>query len=730
LRHGGGFEPAKIETRVLSVVSCGHKSHRLSGAWQRIDPGALRCPAVETAALTIVSAMATPRHLIAALLLLLVIPNCVGRAVRVEVTSQQLVANGKAFGLAGPFEKLIGKVHFAANPSNSANRMITDLSLAPRNERGEVEFASDFFLIRPKEISRGNGTLLYEVSNRGGKGMLSFFNLATSSTNPGEANHFGDGFLLREGYTLLWLGWQFDPPMREGLMRLYAPAASDQGKPIQGLVRSDFVVTNRTPFHSLADRNHIPYAVADTNAPGTQLTVRDTVEAPRQLIPRSEWQFARVEDGKTVPDKGHVFLKSGFDPGRIYEVVYASEAPPLVGLGPTAVRDMVSHFKYEADSALGIAEGSIRRAIGFGISQSGRFLRTFLYYGFNEDESHRKVFDGMLAHVAGGGRGSFNHRFAQPSRDAHPFMNFFHPTDIFPFTDLEQADPETGLSDGLMTHLKPEFQPRVFYSNSSYEYWGRAASLIHTTVDGTQDAPIPDNVRIYLFAGSQHGPAGFPPTRSIGQQLSNPLDFRWSMRALLKAMNRWLDEGITPPPSRYPRIDNGTFVPAEQLGFPKLPGVNFTSRLHRAYRADYGPGFRTKGVINFEPPKIGAPFPMRVPAIDEDGNERAGIKMPELSVPLATYTGWNLFNAASGPTNEISSMAGSFIPFPKDKVERAAKEDPRRSIEERYQNQAEYLGRITQATLELVREGYLLPDDMAEITSRATKHWEWRSKQP
>ncbi|MBI4662702.1 MAG: hypothetical protein HY735_28140 [Verrucomicrobia bacterium] len=650
------------------------------------------------------------------------------RVVRLEITSRQEILNGRAFGLAGGFEKVAGKAHFAVEPANAANRIITDIDLAPRNAQGEVEFASDFFLIKPKDMARANGTVLYEVSNRGGKGMLGFFNLAAGSPNPETEAHFGDGFLLREGYTLLWVGWQFDPPRRDELMRLYPPIAASSNGPIRGLVRSDFVATKPEFFHSLADRNHVPYPVADPDASGTQLTVRDAVEAPRQVIPRSQWQFARVENGAVVPDSGHVHLNGGFEPGRIYEVVYVSENPPLVGLGPAAIRDLISSLKYQDNAALSIPTGMIRRAVGFGISQSGRFLRTFLYYGFNRDEKDRKVFDGMLSHVAGGGRGSFNHRFAQPSRDAHPFMNFLYPTDIFPFTDVAQTDPESGLTDGLLNRLAPQFTPKIFYSNSSYEYWGRAASLIHTSIDGKQDAPIPPNTRIYLFAGSQHGPAGFPPTRGIGQQLSNPMDFRWAMRALLTAMNRWIGEGSEPPPSRYPRISDGTLVAPEHLHFPALPNVNFSTRLHKAYRVDYGPEFRTKGIVSIEPPKVGSAFPMMVPAVDADGNETAGIKMPELAAPLATYTGWNLFNVNSGPTHEISSMAGSYLPFARTRAERDAAKDFRRSIEERYASREAYLGLIAAASLELIDQGYLLRQDMAEVAKRAARHWEYRTR--
>ena len=325
------------------------------------------------------------------------------------------------------------------------------------------------------------------------------------------------------------------------------------------------MVIEASKLASLADRDHQAYAVADANDPAAVLTVRDSVEGPRRTVPRAEWQFS--EDGKGIR------MAAGFQPKKIYEVVYTAKDPPVVGVGPAAVRDAVSRLKYGSASDLGLEAGAIKRAIGFGISQSGRFLRTYLYYGFNEDEAHRKVFDGVMPHVAGAGRGSFNHRFAQASRDGHPYINFFYPTDIFPFTDEPQRDPETGVTDGLLSHAtRPEHRPKVFYTNSSYEYWGRAASLIHTSVDGSRDVAPPPDTRIYLLAAGQHGVASFPPSRTIGQQPNNPLDYRWVMRSLLLSMNRWITDGTPPPESRYPRIADGTLVAPDKLAFPKIPG--------------------------------------------------------------------------------------------------------------------------------------------------------------
>lgn len=639
--------------------------------------------------------------------------------IRIEVKARADVLAGQSFGATGGYEKISGTIYFAVDPRNSANQIITDIDKAPKNADGKVEFSSDFYLIKPKDPSRGNGTLLYEVSNRGGKGMIGFFNRGGGGLDPQTAAQFGDGFLLQQGFTLLWLGWQFDPPMRDGLVRVYAPMAREaDGRPIQGLVRSDFVPVQPTKEASLADRNHLAYVVANKNDPANVLTVRDSVDGARRTIPRDQWQF--TDDGKSIQ------MAAGFEPPKIYEVVYRSQDPPVVGVGAAAVRDAISKLKYGAASELSLAQGAIKRAIAFGISQSGRFLRTYLYYGFNEDESHRKVFDGVMAHVAGSGRGSFNHRFAQPSRDGHPYLNFFYPTDIFPFTDTPQRDPQTGVEDGLMTHgTKPPFQPNVFYTNSSYEYWGRSASLFHTTIDGLKDAPMPANVRAYLLAAGQHGVAGFPPSRSIGQQMNNPLDYRWVMRTLLVSMNRWITDGAAPPPSAYPRIDQGALVAPNQLKFPKVPTVNVPTTPQKAYRADYGPDFISKGIVSQEPPKIGPAFPILVPQVDEDGNEVAGIRLPELAVPLATYTGWNLFNERSGPTDVVSSMQGSFIPFARTRAEREQMNDPRRSVEERYQSRDQYLALVSKAATALVEKGYLLKDDLPRLLEQAGSRWDY-----
>ena len=658
-------------------------------------------------------------------LLCLAVSAADAEVIRIEVRLRADLAGGMSFGLAGPYEKLIGTIYFAVDPDNPANQIITDIALAPRNADGLVEFHSDFFLIKPKDVEHGNGTVLYEVSNRGGKGMLRYFNRGAGSVDPQTVEEMGDGLLFRNGFTLLWLGWQFDPPERDGLVRLYTPIATDGGTAIEGLVRSEVIVQEREFDRSLADRNHIAYPVTDPSDPANVMTVRDAVDGQRRVIPRDQWQFARLENGQIVEDLTRAYLEGGFEPHKIYDIIYKAQDPPVIGLGPAAIRDVMARLKYGAADELSIPAGAIDRALAFGISQSGRFLRTFLFYGFNETEGHRKAFDGVISHVAGGGRGSFNHRFAQASRDGHPYLNKLYPTDIFPFTDVEQTDPETEMRDGLLARVAPAFMPKIFYTNSSYEYWGRAASLIHTSIDGTQDSPLMENVRIYSFAGGQHGPGSFPAEQRSGQQLSNPNDYSWFMRGLLLAMNHWTDDGSLPPDSRYPLISDGDLVLPEQLNFPQLPGVGRPGAPHKAYRVDYGPEFATRGIVSFEPPEVASTFPIMVPQVDDDGNETGGLKMPGVEVPLATYTGWNLFQPEFGPEGVLSSMQGSYIPFPRTAVDRQESDDPRGAIAERYRSREQYVGLVSNVALRLIDEGYLLAEDLAPILGRASDHWDY-----
>jgi hypothetical protein len=639
--------------------------------------------------------------------------------VRIDVASRTELLGGKEFGAAGVFEKLSGKIYFEVDPGNAANKIIADIKKAPKNDRGKVEFSSDFYMLKPFDAARGNGTVLFEVANRGTKGMLGFFNLASAnSVDPKTDADLGDSFLLQQGFTLLWVGWQFDAPDRAGLVRAFLPTARESdGSPIQGMVRSDFTPAQKTNDLTLTDT---AYPVVDPKDPANVLTVRDSAEGARRTIPRDQWDI--------TADKKSIHMNAGFEPNKIYELVYKSQDPPIAGLGAAAVRDTISKLKYGSTPEFSLNQGAVKRAIAFGISQSGRFLRTYLYYGFNEDERRRKVFDGVMSHVAGSGRGSFDNRFALPSRTAGPFTSFFYPVDIFPFTDVEQHDPVTGQRDGLLTHrMKPAFMPKIMYTNSSHEYWGRAASLFTTTIDGKADAPMMPNVRAYLYSGGSHGVAAFPPTRGNGQQLNDPLDYRWAARRLLLALNAWIADGVEPPPSAYPQISDGTLVSADKVKFPRIPNLKAPAdaNIHKAYRVDYGKDFLSRGIVAQEPPKVESPFPMLVPQVDADGNDVPGIRMPEIEVPLATYLGWNFFNERAGPSTELVALTGSFVPFARTKAERELANDPRPSIEERYGTKQAYLDRIRKAAANLVEKDYLREEDVPRVVQQAGARWDW-----
>ncbi len=654
------------------------------------------------------------------LLALCLAPALPAGLLRIELSERSDVLAGKSFGAAGPYERLVGKAYFAVDPKLPANQIVCDIDKAPRNDSGLVEFSSDIYILKPRDPKNGNGAVLYEVSNRGNKGMLAMYNRATSSHDPKKPADFGDNFLLERGYTLIWLGWQFDVPRAEGLMRLYTPIARDGGRPITGPVRSEILVDKREFSRSFADRNtHIPYPMANPNDPALTLTVRDRNDGPRRTVPRSAWK---------IVEGTHVSIEAGFEPGKIYEIVYTAKDPALVGLGPAAIRDLISFLKFGNGNTATPLSGErsfIKRAYAMGTSQSGRFLRTFLYYGFNADEKGRKMFDGILAHVAGAGRGSFNIRFGQPSRDGHPFMNLFYPTDIFPFTDLPETDPDTGVTDGLLVKAEQaHVTPKIFYTDSAYEYWGRSASLIHTTPDGKKDAPLPAGTRMYFFAGGQHGPAAFPPVRTVTTNLPNPNPYTWSMRALLVAMDQWVANNVEPPPSQYPRIANNQLVDLSALRFPNIHGVVVPTRPQRAYHVDYGPDFRTRGIISIEPPQVGKPFPTLVPQVDADGNETSGIRMPDIQAPLGTYTGWNMRAPELGAPDEMFSMVGSYIPFARTKAEREKNQDPRRSVEERYASREEYLSQVEKAAKSLVASGYLLAQDIPKLMERGSAEWD------
>ena len=613
-------------------------------------------------------------------------------AARAEVTRVD-VARRVDLGSSG-YEKIVGTIHFAIDPHDSRNARIADVDKAPLDAAGRVEFSSDLYILRPK-APRGNGAALVDILNRGNKVVLNGFNRG-GSPDPATENDLGDRFLMRFGFTVVWVGWEFDLEDRPMTMKIRVPAAAEHGT-ITGIVRATFTAgaaANDVTVGELAK-----YDAIDPGGPDSQLTVRAHMLGVRgEPVPRGRWRVA----GHTVT------LDGGFEPGKTYEISYRAANPPIAGLGFAAVRDTAAWLKHQPD-----ALAPVRFVYGYGSSQSGRFLRGFLYEGFNTDERDRQVFDGVIAHIAGASRLSLNERWAKPTG-----LAVYNAT-AFPFADARLRDPIGGAQEGVLENARMgTHAPKVFYTNTPVEYWGtgRAAALVHTSPDGKADLPLPENVRVYFIAGTQHSPARFPAEIANGQQPDNPIDYWWTMRALLLAMHKWVKEGAPPPPSVYPQLKDGTLVPAASIAFPAIPGVASPRALTAGARAANPYLVGVSGA--------GSPLPLLVPAVDADGNERAGIRLPEVAVPLATYTGWNFRKPSIGAPDELVSLAGSQILFPPTPAAREAARDPRRSIEERYKSQEDYLAKIEQAADALVKAGYLLVDDEPRILQRAADQWD------
>jgi hypothetical protein len=647
--------------------------------------------------------------------------------------SRRPFAQEKAFSQVGPYEQLDGIVYCAVDPNHPANQVITDLQLAPRDSSGLVHFSADCRLLRPVEPQRGNHRLLFDILNRGRGPVLRNLNSAPDVA-PNAPLEPGNGFLMRQGYTVAWCGWQQDAPDASGIMRLRGPEAVTPLGPISGKVVVTFQPNAPTSVQFLANSMHRPYPAANLEDRAAVLTEQDHEDAPERIIPRHQWAFARLENGVVVPDATHVYMASGFQPGKVYQVMYTTTGAPIVGLGLLTTRDLGAFLRYGSAADGNPCAADVEHAYSFGVSQSGRFLRHFLYLGLNQDEHDRTVFDGLIAHVAGGKHGEFNHRFAQPSSQASR-----SPNNLPPFSDGEQTDPETGHTDGLLARLAARGKlPKVMHTYTSSEYWGGHGALVHIDVTGSRDLVVPESVRIYHFGGTQHPLSSFPlqdtdPRSGCrGQQPFNYMDYRPLLRAALVQLDRWVTNGEPAPPSSHPRLDDGTAVPPERLAeiFQAIPGVHFPHPLRRFTRLDFGP---EPGVATTVPPAIGAPYPCLVPAVDQDGNEVCGIRLPYQTVPLATYTGWNLRHPDIGGTGQILSsggasggtLIGSTLPFPPSREVRQATADPRRPIAERYASREDYLERVQQAAQALLQARYLLAEDAEEIIGQAAQHYDF-----
>jgi len=630
-----------------------------------------------------------------------------------EIALRRPLADGRAFGEVGPYEELKGRLRFALDPRHAANRGVTDITLAPVNAAGLVEFSADLSLLAPVDRARASGRALVDVVNRGNTVAVPNFNHATRpvfgpGSDPNPPIDVGDGFLMRRGYVVASCGWQFDLPDVPGLIRLHGVEAREHGQPLRGRVYVQLQAPEAVSDFLLSDRAHRAYPAADVDERDAVLTVRDMPDADPEVIPRARWRFARVVDGRVTPDPRHVWLEGGFARGRLYHLAYTATDASVIGLGLVALRDCAAWLKTDA------APAQSPWSYAYGRSQTGRLLRTLIHYGLNEAEAGGEAFDGIIANVAGGMRGEFNQRFGQNSKDR-------------PWT---------------MCHLEPfQVEPRgrlkVMYINTSAEYHRGDASLVHTDPDGGRDVEHGPSVRVYHFAGTEHGLGVWPSTDTQAaaadphgwversQHVRGVVNYGRLLRACLVNLDRWVTEGVAPPPSRHPRNADGTAVTPETLTkvFDAIPGARYPRRHARPQRLDFGADAEMRR-ITIAPPRVGAPYGTRVAAVDSDGNEVAGVVLPELATPLATHTGWNLRHPDSGGVEQLLVFAGATLPFAKTRAERERSGDPRPAIAERYPSRDAYLNRVRAAAERLVTERYLLAEDVDTTLAFAAKMWD------
>lgn len=655
---------------------------------------------------------------------------------RFELLFRRPLSNGRSWGEVGPYEELRGKLHFAVDPASPANERITDLKLAPRNARGTVEFDADASILLPVDRTKTSGKLVLDVVNRGNRVALPNFNRATRPTiderTPVDVPvDVGDGFLMRRGYVVVACGWQKDAPPHPALITLRGPdAVNPDGSPIRGKVYSQVQSPVDTHNFLLSDKGHRAYPAADLDERGASMEYRDEPDGAPHPVPRSFWRFGRIdESGKYVADPDYVCAREKFRKGRLYQVVYTTVGARLLGLSFAALRDVTSWIKYGAPSLESPAPG-VRQAYAYGRSQTGRFLRTYIYNDFNLDELGREALDGVIANVAGGMRGEFNQRFGQNSKDRNNMM-----TQLFPFTSVPSTDPETEETGSLHARLDARRSTmKVFYTNSSAEYHRGDASLVHTDPDGTRDVDPGSNARVYAFAGTEHGLGTWPPSdlgaavefvADRSQNIRNVIDYAPLLRACLKNLNRWVADGVEPPASCHPRVDDGTAVPVERLRkiLDAIPGAAYPRHHAHPRRRDFGLTEAREQVTTL-PPRVGRRYGSLVSAVDDDGNEVAGIRMPEVAVPLAATTGWTLRHADVGGETQLLMFAGATLPFAPTGKARARSGDPRPSIEERYASKSAYLELIRAASRRLVKQRYMLEEDVEVCQQRASMLWD------
>ena len=622
---------------------------------------------------------------------------------RIQITRVDSFAVGKTFGDVGAYERVIGTVYGELDPAEPRNAGIVGLVQAPRNARGLVAYEADLFLLRPVDASKGNGKLLFEVLNRGRKLMLQMLLQVPSApaSNPNDpklAYDAGDGLLMRMGYTMAWAGWDPGAPRNNEGMVARLPVL----KGVTRVIREEFVPGTR---HPAQEKLRLSFAAAGTAQPDATLSIRVGEADLARMIPRQGFRFA---DDHTVE---LLLTDPKPQPGLIYDLTYTAIDPPVSGMGFAIQRDVVAFLRANRVDAAGTANpagGRITHAIGFGISQSGRFLRDFIQGGFNQSLAGQKVFDGVLSHVAGIGGMFLNELFAQPDRTRTLHQDRTMPENRFPFSAAVTKDPVSGKQAARLRN--DGFDPLWIESNTSTEYWQKGASLLHTDPEGKQDLELPANTRVFLIAGTQHGGrAGSPDAPGACANPRNPHSAAPALRALLVALDKWITAGTPPPQNRVPRIADATLVAAAQLNFPPIPGLVIA---------------RAANPVDVEgdwvkPERRETPYRALVPAVYRDGNESTGIRLPDIAQPAATYTGWNLY-APPYPNTALCDRDGSYAAFAPTDAARVPG-DPRPSLRTRYGDKANFVSRLSAAARELVAEGLLLEEDAGAYIAAARR---------
>ena len=613
----------------------------------------------------------------------------------IQILARTPFVGGAAFGATGPYERLDGVAVGELDPTHPGNAGIVNIDKAPRNAAGRVQYRSDICILRPADPTKGNGRILYEVNNRGR--IMLFANLCAgkAGNQPQTAADLGNALPLKLGFTLVWSGWDPGAPRANGGLGLDAPVATNDGAPIVRRIREEFISGTRG---GALDRFRLSYESASLERRDVHLTVRRTQTAPRHDV--QAWEFVDARTVQLLPEGALP------EPGSIYELYYPATKPRVLGIGFAATRDLISHLR-QAAAGRDLLGRPVTHTLAFGISQAGRYLRDHIAQGFNRDEVGGRVFDGVFTHVAGIGRVFFNTEFGQPARTRTWHEDHDFPEVQFPFSSALLIDPIGGGTGALLRG--DDSDPKLIETNTSTEYWQKGASLLHTDPNGERDVALPANVRGYYLPGTQHGgKAGMPKDAGPCTNPRNWHDPMAAIRALLVVLDEWVVNGREPPASRLPRIADGTLVAPDDVAWPQLSGLVRPRDMNDAVPL----GDWT------DPQTPARAWRALVPQVDGDGNESAGVRLPDIAVPSGTFTGWNLYKAPM-PEGELADRDGTFLAFAETRAEREAVGDPRLSVAERYPTHAEHVARVRQVVSALQHDRLLLQEDATAYLARA-----------